>query len=56
MVLDPDELSLDTDELRVSAGILFGITFPIPITFSFGFPLIEGEDDETQVLGFDIGI
>lgn len=54
-ILDPERLSLDTDELRVSAGILFGISIPLPITFSFGWPIREGEGDETRVLGFNIG-
>ena len=52
---DPDEFSLDFDELRVSTGILFGISFPVPLTFSFGFPLREGDDDDTQVFQFEIG-
>lgn len=54
-VLDPDEFSLDLDELRVSTGFLFGISFPVPLTFSFGFPLREGDGDDTQVFEFEIG-
>ena len=54
-VLDPEEFSLDFDELRVSAGFLFGISFPVPLTFSFGFPLREGEGDDLQVFEFEIG-
>jgi outer membrane protein insertion porin family len=55
-ILDPDEFSLDTDELRASAGFLFGISLGVfPITFSFGFPLREGDDDETQVFEFEFG-
>jgi outer membrane protein insertion porin family len=54
-VLDPDEFSLDFEELRVSAGFLFGISFPVPLTFSFGFPLREGEGDDLQVFEFEIG-
>lgn len=52
---DPDEFSLDFDELRISTGILFGISFPVPLTFSFGFPLREGDGDDTQVFEFEIG-
>ncbi len=52
---DPDEYSLDFDELRVSTGLLFGISFPVPLTFSFGFPLREGDGDDTQVFEFTIG-
>ena len=54
-VLDPDEFSLDLDELRISTGFLFGISFPVPLTFSFGFPLREGDGDDTQVFEFEIG-
>jgi len=54
-VLDPDEFSLDFDELRISTGLLFGISFPVPLTFSFGFPLREGEGDDLQVFEFQIG-
>jgi len=54
-VLDPDAFDIDLDEVRISAGFLFGITAPLPITFSFGFPIREGEGDDTQVVGFSIG-
>ncbi len=54
-VLDPEELSLDFDELRVSVGFLFGLPVPIPITFSFGWAIKDGEGDDTQILAFDIG-
>lgn len=54
-ILDPDDFSLDFDELRVSAGFLFGISFPLPLTFSFGFPLRDGPGDDKQVFEFDIG-
>ena len=55
-VTDPEELSIDLDEYRASAGILFGISIPIPITFSFGWPIREGDGDRTRVLGFRIGL
>ncbi len=56
-VLDPEELSLDLDEIRASVGLLFGIALPgIPITFSFGFPLLEGDGDDTQVFEFQLGL
>ncbi|MEX1025083.1 MAG: BamA/TamA family outer membrane protein [Planctomycetota bacterium] len=54
-ILDPDEFSLDPDQLRVSVGVLFGISVPLPITFSFGWPLVSEDDDDTQVLDFNIG-
>lgn len=55
-ILDPDDGELDLDELRASVGLLFGISVPIPITFSFGFPIKEGDDDSKRVFGFNIGI
>ncbi len=55
-LLDPDELSVDFDELRASVGFLFGMALPgIPISFSFGFPIREGDGDDTQVFEFQIG-
>ncbi|MSR63643.1 MAG: hypothetical protein EXS08_14495 [Planctomycetes bacterium] len=54
-LLDPEEFSLDLGELRASYGFLFGISFPVPLTFSFGFPLLDGEDDKKQVFEFEIG-
>lgn len=54
-VLGPDAGTIDPDEVRMSAGILFGIAVPLPILFSFGFPIIQGDGDRTQVLGFNIG-
>ena len=55
-ILDPEDFSLDTEELRASYGFLFGLTFPIPITFSFGWPIRDGEDDRKRVFGFNIGL
>lgn len=54
-VIGTDDFSVDFGDVRVSAGLLFGISVPLPITFSFGFPLKEGMGDDTQVLGFNIG-
>jgi outer membrane protein insertion porin family len=53
-VLDPDDFSLDTSELRVSAGFMFGLAYPLPLTFSFGWPLRDGPDDRKQIVGFQI--
>ena len=55
-ILDTQDFSLDRDELRSSYGILFGLSYPIPITFSFGWPIKEGQDDETRVFAFSIGL
>ena len=54
-LLDPNEFSLDFGELRASTGVLFGISFPVPLTLSFGFPLRKGDGDQEQVFEFEIG-
>ena len=56
-VIDPDPFALDFGELRASTGIAFSLSiFPqVPITFSFGFPLIDGPGDDTRVFNFSIG-
>ena len=54
-VLDEEEFQLDLDEVRASCGILFGFGLPLPISFSLGFPIREGDGDDRQVLGFSIG-
>lgn len=55
-VLDPEEFALDPDEVRVTAGFLFGIGAPIPLTFSFGWPIVDvaGSGDSERVFGFSI--
>ena len=57
-VLDPDDFSIDVDEIRATVGFLFGISVPIPITFSFGWPVLDVDDDgdRERVFGFNIGI
>ena len=56
-VLDPDPFELDFDEYRASYGIAFALSiFPqVPITFSFGFPLVDGPGDDKRVFNFSIG-
>jgi outer membrane protein assembly factor BamA len=56
-VLDPDAFALDFSEVRASTGLSLSLMiFPqVPITFSFGFPLIDGEDDDKRVFNFAIG-
>jgi outer membrane protein insertion porin family len=51
-VLDPDPFEIDPKEVRASIGIGFGLVHPIPISFNFGFPLIEGDGDDLQVFSF----
>ena len=56
-LLDPDAFALDFSEVRASTGLSLSLMiFPqVPITFSFGFPLIDGEDDDKRVFNFAIG-
>jgi len=54
-MLNPDAFTYDFEETRISAGFLFGIAVPLPVIFSFGFPLREDDGDRKQVLGFSIG-
>lgn len=51
-LLDPDSWSADLEELRVSAGLSFGLVQPIPLTFNFGFPLRDDEGDDLEVFSF----
>jgi outer membrane protein insertion porin family len=49
----------DLDTYRVSAG--FGVRFtvpmlgPVPIALDFGFPIVKGSADNTQVFSFWMG-
>ena len=51
-VLDPDAWSLDVSEYRAAVGFGFGLISPIPISFNFGWPIQEGEGDDTEVFSF----
>jgi outer membrane protein insertion porin family len=55
-VLDPEAFSLNSDELRASVGFLFGLSVPLPISFSFGYPIAEGDGDDKRTVGFDISL
>jgi outer membrane protein insertion porin family len=54
-VLDPESFALDLGEFRMSAGFGLYLTVPLPIGFTFGFPIVKGEDDSTQVFSLGIG-
>jgi outer membrane protein insertion porin family len=54
VILDPDSYSLDWSELRSSVGVGFGLTYPIPLIFNFGFPIRSGEGDRKQVFSFSL--
>ncbi len=51
-ILGPEDFALDVDELRVSAGFAFGLAYPIPLTFNFGWPIRKGDGDELEVFSF----
>ncbi len=53
-ILDPEAFALDQEELRISAGIGFGIAHPFPVTFNLGFPLKDGFGDDRQVFSFNL--
>ena len=54
-LLDPESWSLDFDELRTSAGFTLGLTYPIPITLNFGYPIRQFEGDNRQTFSFTMG-
>lgn len=56
-VLGPDPWQLDLGEYRASTGIAFSLSiFPqVPITLSFGFPLVDGQGDDKRIFSFSIG-
>lgn len=53
-ILDPKPYRLDPDELRASLGFSLGMISPFPVMLNFGFPVLEGEGDRTQVFSFSI--
>jgi outer membrane protein insertion porin family len=47
---------IDWDEIRASTGVMLSWMSPIgPLTFSVGYPIKEGDDDETEIFQFSIG-
>jgi outer membrane protein insertion porin family len=51
-VLGPDAFQLAIDDTRVSTGFAFGLAYPIPLTFNFGWPLRDGPGDQLEVFSF----
>ena len=47
---------LDFGDTRASVGFGFGLMYPLPIVFNFGFPIREGEFDRKQVFSFNLAI
>ncbi len=50
-------LSLDTYRVAAGAGLRLVVPMlgPVPIALDFGFPLVKGENDRTQVFSFWVG-
>ena len=55
-VLDPDAFQVDPREVRGTVGFGFGLSFPIPLTLNFGFPVVYQEVDRRQVFSFSIAL
>ena len=53
-LLDPDAWRLDPSELRASLGFSLGMSYPIPISLNFGFPIATGTDDQRETFSFSI--
>lgn len=51
-VLGPQFDELNLGETRTSTGFGFGLMYPFPIVFNFGWPIRDGEFDRTQVFSF----
>jgi outer membrane protein insertion porin family len=53
-VLSPQYDQMDFSETRASLGFGFGLMYPFPLVFNFGWPIREGEFDRTQVFSFNL--
>jgi outer membrane protein insertion porin family len=51
------KISLSTWRIAAGFGIRFTVPFfgPIPFALDFGFPLVKGAGDQTEVFSFSIG-
>ena len=53
-VLGVDSWSLDTADMRTSAGFTIGLVYPMPFVFNFGYPIREFDGDDRQTFSFTI--
>lgn len=53
--LDEDPYELDIGTMRASVGFGIGLAYPIPVTVSFAWPILDEPGDQTQVFAFTIG-
>ena len=54
------EESFEITKYRVAAGFGFRVIFPFaqnaPLAIDFGFPIVEADGDESQLINFSFGI
>ncbi len=55
-VLGVDGWDLNPDEVRASVGFGFGLVNPLPLTFSFGFPINEQDGDLRETFSFSLDL
>tara|TARA_R110002072_G_scaffold8713_10_gene43645 strand:- start:515 stop:3079 length:2565 start_codon:yes stop_codon:yes gene_type:complete len=55
-VLSVNHDNLSFSQLRSSAGVTFSLVNPIPISFSFGWPIDQGIGDRTEVFSFRLSL
>ncbi|HPF14474.1 MAG TPA: BamA/TamA family outer membrane protein [Planctomycetota bacterium] len=55
-IYDPSSWSMDTDELRASAGFGIGMLQPIPMSIHLGWPLREFTSDQNQIFSFSLSL
>jgi outer membrane protein insertion porin family len=54
-LLDVDPWTLELSDTRVSVGFGIGLTYPIPLSMNFGFPVRDQSGDDRQVFSFSLG-
>ncbi len=52
---DAESWQLDLGELRSSVGFSIGLSYPLPLTLNFGFPMTSFEGDNRQTFSFSLG-
>jgi outer membrane protein insertion porin family len=52
-----DDFQLQTWRVTVGFGVRLVLDFfgPVPMAFDFGFPLLKGDNDDTQIFSFSLG-
>jgi outer membrane protein insertion porin family len=51
-VLGAKSFAIDLGEYRAAVGFGFALTSPVPLKFNFGFPVRQGEGDDTELFSF----